>query len=146
MPVERQRDQLDFRVGAAHAVAVNDGQTQFAADGKGQHRVHAADLRRHHGADRLAQVAAHRVVGGHQLFRHGDPLQERHRRTNGEGERDQHVVWQFIDIRQLQWPEALHGLDRRQLAEIGIAATASAEHRRAAGDILNFLTFQQSHA
>ena len=140
--VERQRYELDLRVGAAHAVAVDHRQTELAADREGEDGVDAADLDRHHGADWLTEVAAHRLVGGDQLAAHGDPLEKRHRRPDGEGESDEHVIRQLVERRQRQRAIGLDGLDRRQLSQVGVAAAASAEHRRAAGDVFDLLSLE----
>ena len=135
--MHREGDHLQFGIGAAHAVAVDQRQAGHGGDDEGRGGVDATRLAAKHGVDLFAEQflegaeGVDQLVALRQLFGHhggGAHHADRH---------DQRVVGHLVDVDDLDRAIGLDGLLRHELADIGIAAAAGAEDGATGGDVFH---------
>jgi hypothetical protein len=85
------------------------------------------------------QQSVHHLVAAGELLNH-DGGRAHHRRLDHHG-----VVWYLGRIHQLHGAVLADGLAGEQFADVGIAAAAGAEDRRAPGQVLKVFFTYQSH-
>lgn len=133
-----ERDHLQFRERAAHAVDVHHRHTEACRRRDGQHRVDAARLNGHEGVNLLPKELRDHVKEL-LILRAADGLFRQYRRCAHHRNRDdQRIIRDFLRLQQRHRAALLHCADGHELADIGIAAAARAEQGRAGRNIFNF--------
>jgi hypothetical protein len=132
--VDGERGHLRFGERAAHAIAVDHRTIQQRGGHERLDRVAPADLERHDGAERPAQVFLHHGDGAGDRVRVGEPLLADQRGAHVGDDRDIVVVGQIHRIHERDDGALAIELPHVEQGEIGTAATAGAENPGADGE------------
>ena len=143
--VDGEAGHLGFGKRAPHAVGVHHRPVEHGRRHEGLDGVAAADLERHHGAERPAEVLLHHGDGeGHRL-RVGEALLADEGSAHVGDDGHPVVVGQLGGIHELAHHPLPVELAHVQEREVGAAAAPGAENPGADGEALDLLDGDRSH-
>src|SRR5439155_1191325 len=125
--VDRERRHLGLGERASHRVGIHPGLAEQGGGHEWLDGVAAADLDRHHGPERAAEILLHHRDGAGDGLRVGEPLLSDEGRTHVRHDRDEIVVGEIVRIEQVDDGAGTVQLPHVEEAVIGTAAAARAE-------------------
>ena len=139
------RDHLQLREGTPHAIAIDHGHSQARGAIYGHDRVEPAGFDAHGGFDRRPDVFAHAQEGVDDVIAIGHLLDHDGRRAHHGSRHDEIVVIEFVEGVELDGPVIADGLPRHELADVGVATTAGAQHSRAQRQVFQYSFVYYAH-
>ena len=136
---------LNLGESAPHAIAIDHGDLQASRDVNRHDRVETAGFDAHGAARFAARVAPERLESADHVIAGRQLLHDNNRRAHASRRHDKIVVIQLIESVELDRTILADGFARHQLADVGIAAAAGAQHCRAQRDVFDILFMQQAH-
>ena len=118
--MQRERDHLEFGIGAPHSVAVDHGNAGHRSDHERDGRIEAAGLRAQNRADLLAEEPLELAERGEYLLALRDLFDHHRRRAHHRAGNDEFVVLDLGDVDHAHLAVLADRLLGHQLADIGV--------------------------